>query len=299
MSAVRLVVVVPFLNEERYLGELLASIAGQTRPPDRLLLVDDGSTDGSAPLADAFAAEHAYARVLRRPPRPPVADRLADAPEWQAFQWALAEGGDDYDVVAKLDGDLRLTPETFAEIERRFAADERLGIAGAFLAERDAQGVLVRHHCPGAHVEGATKFYRRACFEDIAPVPAILGWDTIDEVRARMHGWTTQSFPVPTGDPEHLRRMGSHDGIRRGFRRAGAAAWAYGSHPLHVLLSAGLRLRERPLVLCGVSYVAGWAGAARARAPRADRQERRFVRREQWARVGAALRPRTVDRGTS
>src|SRR2546430_15578985 len=67
---VRLAVVVSFLNEARYLPTLLASMARQTRPPDVLLLVDDGSEDESAQIAEAFAAEHGFARVIRRPPRP-------------------------------------------------------------------------------------------------------------------------------------------------------------------------------------------------------------------------------------
>ena len=285
----RLAIVVPFLNEERYLGALLDSIAAQTRLPDVLLLVDDGSTDGSPALVDAFAREHDFATVLRRPARPKEIDRMVNAPEWRAFEWALAESGVAYDVVAKMDGDLRLTPGTFEAIERRFAEDERAGIVGAFLSERDDAGVLRRHRCPGDHVEGATKFYRRECFAQISPIPPILGWDTIDEVRARMHGWTTGSVEVPTGDPEHLRRMGSYDGILRGFRRAGAAAWAYGSSPGHVAMSAALRTLDRPFVLCGAHYLWGWADAARRRAPRAERPARRFWRREQRRRVHTSL----------
>ena len=68
----KLAVIVSFLNEERYLPTLLASIERQTRPPDELLLVDDGSSDGSHALAAGFAERHEYARALRRPPQPPT-----------------------------------------------------------------------------------------------------------------------------------------------------------------------------------------------------------------------------------
>src|SRR5262245_12399794 len=54
----RLVVLIPFLNEELHLGTLLDSIDAQARPPDRLLLVDDGSTDRSGEIALAFARTH-------------------------------------------------------------------------------------------------------------------------------------------------------------------------------------------------------------------------------------------------
>lgn len=283
----RILVIVPFLNEEGYLETMLESLEQESRPPDRLLLVDDGSVDGSAELAAAFVRGHGYAELLRRPARSPFADRLADAPELKAFGWALERTPGSYDVVAKLDADLRLTGELFAEIERRFEADPRLGMAGAYLVERDESGTPIPHRCPPGHVEGATKFYRRACLEDISPVPPILGWDTLDEVRARLNGWRTQTFEIPSGSPEHLRRMGSYDGVLRGFRRAGAAAWGYGAHPGQVAVSAGSRLLARPPVLCGVHYLVGWAGAALRRAPRAEPAARELFRREQLARMRA------------
>src|SRR5690348_8303818 len=85
--ALTMLAVVCFLDEEGYLPELLASLAAQTRHPDELLLVDDGSSDASAQIAAEFAQAHPWARVLERPPRPAARDRLATAAELQAFQW--------------------------------------------------------------------------------------------------------------------------------------------------------------------------------------------------------------------
>ena len=285
----RLALVVPFLDEERLLPEMLESVAAQTRAPDALVLVDDGSTDRSFEIASAFAARHRYARVLRRPPRPAERDRMVGAHELKAFEWALGQLEADWEVAGKLDADVRLTPECLAEIERRMLADPKLGMAGAFLDQLDEQGRATRHPCPEGHVEGGASFYRRACWDAIAPLPAILGWDTIDEVRARMRGWRTQSFPIPSGNPLHLRRMGSHDGVLRGFRRAGLAAYAYGAHPAHVLAAAAARLRERPRVLCSLHYLAGWTIAAVRRLPRAEPEARAFVRNENVRRLRAAL----------
>ena len=112
-----------------------------------------------------------------------------------------------------------------AELER----DERLGLAGSFLQEAGR-----RIRIGEGHVHGATKFFRRECWEDIAPVPPILGWDTIDESTARLRGWRTKSFAMPDGDPEHLRPRGTHDGLLRGYRRWGECSYALGESPLHV-----------------------------------------------------------------
>ena len=272
-----LAVCVPFLNEREHLPEFLASLAAQTRVPDRLLLVDDGSTDGSHEEAAEFAAAHPWALLLRRPERSPERDRLATAKELEAFQWAVAQLDVDWDVIGKLDADLRLTPRTLETIVTELERDERLGLAGSFLQEAGH-----RIQIGEGHVHGATKFFRRACWEQIAPVPPILGWDTIDESTARMRGWRTQSFAMPDGDPEHLRPRGTHDGLLRGYRRWGECSYALGESPLHVALYTLRQMAtERPRLAGGASYAAGYAGAALRRVPRAAPDVRASVRREQ------------------
>jgi poly-beta-1,6-N-acetyl-D-glucosamine synthase len=281
----RMLVVVPFLNEERYLGELLRSIGEQARPPDQLLLVDDGSDDGSPAIAAQFAARHSYARVLRRPQRKVGYDRLARGAALAAFEWALRSVQQPWDVAGKLDADLRLPPSTLATLERELIADPRLGIVGTYLLERGPDGVPVRHRCPHDHVNGATKFYRRECHEQISPLPALLGWDTIDEIRARLRGWITRSVDLPEGDPLHLRPMGAHDGLLRGHRRWGICAYTYGEHPLHILAVAVQRLADRPPLLGSVNYILGWMMAGLRRMPRAEPELREYVARDTRRRV--------------
>jgi glycosyltransferase involved in cell wall biosynthesis len=62
MAEARVTVIVPVFNGAAHLGETLAALAAQTRPIDELVVVDDGSTDDSAAIAEA-----AGATVLRGP----------------------------------------------------------------------------------------------------------------------------------------------------------------------------------------------------------------------------------------
>lgn len=289
LPRVRLALVSCFLDEEAYLPGFLASIEAQRRLPDRLLLVDDGSTDGSLALAEDFAATHRYVRVISRRRRPRERDRLANAHVLAAFCDAVGELDIVWDVVAKLDADMELTPQTLAELERRFEEDPRIGLAGPQTAALDASGSRNRERCPSAHVQGMTKFYRRECFEQIFPLPMRLGWDTVDEVSARMHGWRTASFDMPDGDPVHMRRMASRDGMLRGYRRSGRAAYIYGAQWWWVLPAGISRMRERPRLLGGLNYMAGWCLAALRRDPRDDARRRAFLVREQRARAAGAL----------
>lgn len=285
-SRLRTLVVVPFLNEERHLPTFLSSICAQSRHPDCLVLVDDGSTDNSPAVGHEYADRHPWIRALRRPPRPPERDRLASAAELKAFHWGLEQVDvGKWDVIVKMDGDLKLSPDHFETVLAALEEDPSLGIAGAYLSIVDSDGRTVRETHPCDHVRGPNKFFRRACLEQIETLPPILGWDTIDERRARMHGWRTSSVELPAGDSIHLRPTGQHDGRLRAFRRWGFCAWGWGAHPLYVVVGAVHRFRRRPYVLGGVSYLFGYLHGALARAPQVDAETKAFGQREEKARL--------------
>ena len=56
--------VVAAYNAERWIAEALDAILGQTRPPDEVIVVDDGSTDGTARELERFADR---VRVVQQP----------------------------------------------------------------------------------------------------------------------------------------------------------------------------------------------------------------------------------------
>lgn len=60
-------VVIPVYNTKRYLEECVRSIMNQTYRNIEILLIDDGSTDGSAALCDYFAEEDSRIRVMHKP----------------------------------------------------------------------------------------------------------------------------------------------------------------------------------------------------------------------------------------
>lgn len=99
MSGPRLSVIVPCFNASRYLAEALASIAAQERAPDEVLVIDDGSTDGSGEIAATFAP---LVRCVRQEHQGISAARNRGL--------ALATG----DVIAFLDADDRWTATSVA-----------------------------------------------------------------------------------------------------------------------------------------------------------------------------------------
>ncbi|MCR5783962.1 MAG: glycosyltransferase [Clostridia bacterium] len=59
-------IVIPVYNTEKYLLECIESILSQTFKDFEIILVDDGSTDGSGKICDDLARKHSFARVLHQ-----------------------------------------------------------------------------------------------------------------------------------------------------------------------------------------------------------------------------------------
>lgn len=67
MSTLPLIsVIVPVYNVEKYLDQCIASLVGQTYENLEIILVDDGSPDGSPEICDAWAAKDSRIRVIHK-----------------------------------------------------------------------------------------------------------------------------------------------------------------------------------------------------------------------------------------
>jgi len=82
-------VIMPVYNHAAYVAEAVRSVQGQTHPNWELIIVDDGSTDGSGEIVEALAREDRRITVLHQPNAGPAAARnaaLARArADWLAF----------------------------------------------------------------------------------------------------------------------------------------------------------------------------------------------------------------------
>ncbi len=60
----QLSVIVPLYNAGTFFPPFMASLLAQTFQKLEIILVDDGSTDGSGELADRYAAAHQHVRAI-------------------------------------------------------------------------------------------------------------------------------------------------------------------------------------------------------------------------------------------
>jgi biofilm PGA synthesis N-glycosyltransferase PgaC len=291
----RILIVSPVRNEARHIERVALALAAQDLPPQRWIVLDDRSTDATRTLLWGLRSQIDFLEVHDLPARAPHAgarDRLARAAAARNFNvgMSLVDRGA-YTHVMKLDGDIELPPGYLRTLMERFAADRRIGLAGGVLVEPLPGGGAMPIRIPRRHVHGALKCWSRECFEAIGGVQERLGWDTIDEVYARMRGFVTVSFEDLVA--VHHRPWGSADGVLRGRRRLGECAWVTHYPPWWVLLRSLKLACGPPRFTGGAAYLGGYlAAAACGRERVADAEFRRFVRRELRERLLAGATAR-------
>jgi GT2 family glycosyltransferase len=87
--------VVPNYNHARYLPESLGSIAAQTRAPDRVLIIDDASTDDSIAVISRFIADHPGWKLIRHDKNQGVVRGQNEAIAIAETDWVGFLGADD------------------------------------------------------------------------------------------------------------------------------------------------------------------------------------------------------------
>jgi biofilm PGA synthesis N-glycosyltransferase PgaC len=281
-------ILTPARDEARNLRRLARCLAGQSVPPLAWVIVDDGSTDGTAELARELAARHAWVRALG------VGDGVGDlvagreaGRDVRAFHAGLAAVPDEADVVLKVDADVSLGRTYFERLLAVFDEDPALGIASGTCLERSGGGWRPRH-TTGTSVWGAARAYRRACLDAVLPLEERMGWDGIDELKAQAHGWRTRTLPELTF--RHNRPEGARDASPwAAWSLRGRASHYMGYRPTYLALRSLGRARREPAAL---GLLAGYARAALRREPRCeDLDVRARLRRPQrWRHLRARSR---------
>jgi glycosyltransferase involved in cell wall biosynthesis len=279
MTGRRYALISPCRDEAKYLRRTLDSVARQSVPPSRWVVVDDGSTDETPEILAEYRAKLAYLTVVRREDR---GARKVGPGVVEAFYAGLESIAlDDFDYVCKLDVDLDLPERYFETLMVRMEHDPRLGTcSGKPYFVHPRTGRFEPEICGDEMSVGMSKFYRVECFREVGGfVPQVM-WDGIDCHRCRMLGWIAESVDVPELRFEHLRPMGSsHKGLWTGRLRWGYGQYFMGTAPLYLLASAAFRVRTHPVFMGSVGMIAGYASSAARALPRyEDAEFRKFLR---------------------
>lgn len=276
-------VITPVRNEARFLQFVIDSMIRQTVKPRRWIIVDDGSTDGTANIAHAAAVAYPWIQLYKRPDR---GYRMPGSGVVEAFYdgYRLIKSSN-WEFVVKLDGDLSFAADYFEKCFLRFEMDMKLGIGGGTICS-NMDGALVAEAPwdPAFHVRGATKIYKRDCWEALGGLVRAPGWDTVDEYRANMLGWVTYTFPELKC--WHHRPAGAAQGMWKNWVKGGLANYVAGYHPLFMSCKCAKRAFTRPYGVAALALLAGFCSGYIRRVPQvADQELIRYLRRQQLQKL--------------
>lgn len=195
-------IVIPAHNEAAYLKDCLDSFVEQTHLPDEVIVVDDNSSDNTFEIASNFAQQHEWIKVVKRIS---VDEHIPGKKVVDTFNFGLQHASN-YDLIGKFDADIILPPDYFETLVNRFQANWKLGMcSGLLFIQKDSDWVY-ENIADKTHIRGPIKLYHKACFNKIGGLRPGVGWDTVDTLLAKYHGFETQT--VPELKVKHLRPTG-------------------------------------------------------------------------------------------
>jgi glycosyltransferase involved in cell wall biosynthesis len=292
------VLITPAHNEERFIEATLISVMGQSKLPERYVVVDDGSTDRTAEIVSRYSESRPWMTLVRLPTR----SERHFAGKVRAFNAGMDHvKGLAFEVIGNLDADVSLEPDHCEYLLRQFANDPKLGVGGTIYTQPGFDSTVDSFEGEEC-VAGPLQLFRRQCFEDIGgynPNP-LGGVDWIAVTSARMRGWRTRAFTERRF--HHHRSMGTanrsavgamFDYGRKDYFLGGSALWQLGR--------VGYRMAKRPFIFGGIALLCGYLWAALSGMPLAvDDRLAKFHRQEQrrklYAIVAALVTFQRVDK---
>jgi glycosyltransferase involved in cell wall biosynthesis len=201
MTSPAVTVFIPAHNAEMWLAEAIESVLAQTFTDFELLIIDDGSRDGTRALAEAFAARDARVRVASRENRGRSATRN------EAFDRARGR------YLAVLDADDRCLPQRLARQVAFMDATPTVAVCGTRtlhfhkavdLGSAAPSRSVLRKHPPGAEGVRAAQFFECAVRQSTAMF-------RMETIRARGYRYNTD-YPVAE-DYELFNRIVASDPV--------------------------------------------------------------------------------------
>jgi glycosyltransferase involved in cell wall biosynthesis len=277
---VKYCVITPVRDEERYILGTIDAVLNQSVRPVEWIIADDGSTDATAAIIDQCARRYSWIRTLHRENRGYRSTGGGVEAFLEAYPLLQFR---DWEYLVNLDGDLTFASDYFERCFEYFHKTPNLGIGGGTIYDKVGDHLHLAK-APAFHVRGATKIYRRGCWEKLGGLFCGLGWDTLDEVKANQLGWTTRTFP----DLRLVQHRAS-GAVWGGWGTAvndGEADYMMGYHPLFFCLKCARHIFNSPYVIRSLGIAYGFLrGHARGTPRIADRALVAYLRNQQLRRL--------------
>ncbi len=277
----RYIIISPVRNEVEFIEITIQSVLNQKIRPVKYIIVNDGSTDGTDEIIKRYVSEYEWIYTVNRPPKEHSPGGGVVAAFYDGYKII---SDDEWDFIIKLDGDLKFGSDYFEKLLILFDQNPKLGMASGKTYQYK-RGRLVLDVMPDDHVRGPAKMYKKECWNEIGGLPQVLGWDTLDELKAQVLGWETRSYKDLI--LIHYKPIGfKQKKIMKREIKAGERQYYLGYLPLFAIFRGFYRMLQKPFFIAGLLNIYGFTLAAVKKSERVnDADIIRHLRNKQLERL--------------
>ena len=200
----KFLIIIPAHNEEENILSCLESLKNQTFQDFKCVIVNDGSTDKTQEIAEKYEVQSTKYKVLNLE----KSLHQPGAKVVRTFNKGLeTENIEEFDVVCKFDADIIFPKNYLEKINEVYEKNPKAGMVSGLVYIRSS--VIPRNEESHSdflnknkewtfenlssknHVRGPIKSYRKELFLKMNGLRAVLGWDNIDVMLCKMHGFET------------------------------------------------------------------------------------------------------------
>ena len=277
-------IIIPAHNEEQFISLTLDSLLNQTVLPNKIIVVNDNSTDKTAEIVLAYAEKNHFIYLIEKKSD---ATHLPGSKVIQAFHEGEKNIDNNYDFIVKADADLIFPIHYFETIIQHFQSDSTIGMVGGFAyIEKNGEWIL-ENLTDKDHIRGAFKSYRKNCFEQIGGLKPAMGWDTVDELLCKFYDWkvvTDESLHV-----KHLKPTGANYNKTARYKQ-GEAFYRLGyGFIITAIASLKLALRKKKPLLF-IDYLKGfWKAKTSNSSLLVTDEQAKFIKNYRWKKMKGKL----------
>ena len=187
----KFLIIIPTHNEEQHVLACLESLKNQTFQDFECVVVNDGSTDKTQEIVESFITNkivNSQFSILNLS----QSEHQPGAKVVRTFNKGLeTQNLEEFDVVCKFDADI-IFPENYLEkVNEVYLQNPNAGmVSGLVYIEKNGEWAFENLSSQN-HVRGPIKSYRKELFQKMDGLRAVLGWDNIDVMLCKMHGYET------------------------------------------------------------------------------------------------------------
>lgn len=184
----KFLIIIPAHNEEDYLLHTLKSLEAQSYQNFKVMIVNDGSTDRTQKIAHTFSYRNPQFIVLNLE----TSQHAPGAKVVRTFNKGLELVDlDQFDIICKFDADVIFPPNYLEKVQQVYRDNPKTGMVSGLVYIEENGDWVFENLSSKQHIRGPIKSYRKECFRAMGGLRPVLGWDNIDVMLCKMHGYET------------------------------------------------------------------------------------------------------------